>query len=930
MTSRSGASGQVIAAPTGGGAVQGIGEKFSPDLFTGTGNFTVPITLPPGRNGFQPQLNLVYSSGNGNGPFGLGWNLSIPGVSRKTSQGIPRYDDRDVFILSGAEDLVPVEPDGSARQYRPRTEGLFARIIHHHDPARGDDYWEVRGKDGLVSLYGTPGAAGKDPAVIADPDQRTKPFAWKLAETRDPFGNRIVYEYERDTGQQGPHHWDQLYLKHIRYVDYTDPEGQERFLVSVTLHYEELADHYANDVADTERIYPFSDYRAGFEIRTRKRCTAISVSTHGDQDHRVRTYHLTYLDQVADPKSLPLNGLSLLHQLRVEGHDDAAQPPSEELPPLEFDYTRFDRNRRKLRALTGDQLPVTSLANPDFELVDLFGQGRPDILEFGNTVRYWRNLGEGRFARPHTMATAPAGVRLADAGVQIIDADGDGRADLLVTREPLSGYYPMRFGGLWDERSFQRYRNAPSFNLEDPEVRLVDLTGDGVTDALRSGTRFECFFNDPQLGWQETRQVKRGDLAHFPNVNFSDPRVKWADMTGDGLQDIVLVHDRRVDYWPNLGYGRWGERVTLRNGPHFPHGYDPKRILIGDVDGDGVADLLYVDNGQVTLWINQSGNGFADPIVIRGTPAVTDLDSVRLVDLLGNGVAGVLWSAEAGVGWRRRHLFFLDFTGGIKPYLLHEMNNHMGAITRVEYAASTEFELDDQKHPNTRWKTPLPFPVQVVRRVEVIDELSQGKLTTEYRYHHGYWDGVEREFRGFGRVDHYDTEVFDRYHDAGLHGEDRRFAPVRQAQFSPPTLTKTWFHQGPIVDPGTGAWDETDFSPEFWAEDPQVSGPARGQAGADRRPAPAGREVGSPGRARRVPRAARHDHPHRTVRAGWLGPPGAALHRHRIAPRRARGSQSGSRAWRAAPLLPAPARPAHHPVGARRRADDPVQLHRRL
>jgi hypothetical protein len=35
--------------------------------------------------------------------------------------------------------------------------------------------------------------------------------------------------------------------------------------------------------------------------------------------------------------------------------------------------------------------------------------------------------------------------------------------------------------------------------------------------------------------------------------------------------------------------------------------------------------------------------------------------------------------------------------------------------------------------------------VQVVARVEVIDELSRRKLTTEYRYHHGYWDGAERE-----------------------------------------------------------------------------------------------------------------------------------------------------------------------------------------
>ena len=106
MSNKSGTS--VISTPSGGGAVSGLGETFSPDLFTGTGNFTVPIAIPPGRSGFQPGLNLVYSTGNGNGPFGLGWSLSTPGVSRKTSKGVPRYQDhaadrkdRDVFILSG-------------------------------------------------------------------------------------------------------------------------------------------------------------------------------------------------------------------------------------------------------------------------------------------------------------------------------------------------------------------------------------------------------------------------------------------------------------------------------------------------------------------------------------------------------------------------------------------------------------------------------------------------------------------------------------------------------------------------------------------------------------------------------------------------------------------------------------------------------------
>jgi hypothetical protein len=235
MGTASNGSGQVISVPKGGGALHGIGEKFSPDLFTGTGNFTVPIALPPGRNGFQPQLSLVYSTGNGNGPFGLGWSLS-PGVSRKTSKGIPRYDDaKDTFILSGAEDLVPIEKKEVATRYRPRTEGLFALIDHRRDAK--EDSWEVQSKDGLVSLYGTPRPKNAppdwdDPAVVRNPDPLKSHhiFAWKLTQTQDPFGNRIKYLYERDLApKDGPHIWDQRYLSAIRYVDYGDPAVPQTF-----------------------------------------------------------------------------------------------------------------------------------------------------------------------------------------------------------------------------------------------------------------------------------------------------------------------------------------------------------------------------------------------------------------------------------------------------------------------------------------------------------------------------------------------------------------------------------------------------------------------------------------------------------------------------------------------------------------------------
>jgi hypothetical protein len=116
MSNKSSASEQSISLPNRRGAHRGIGEAFSLDLHSETGNFTVPIAFHTGRNGFQPRLNLTHNTGNGNKPFGLGWGLNMHSVSQKTSEGAPRaigetelLAERDTFLLSSVEDLVSVE-----------------------------------------------------------------------------------------------------------------------------------------------------------------------------------------------------------------------------------------------------------------------------------------------------------------------------------------------------------------------------------------------------------------------------------------------------------------------------------------------------------------------------------------------------------------------------------------------------------------------------------------------------------------------------------------------------------------------------------------------------------------------------------------------------------------------------------------------------
>ena len=132
----------------------------------------------------------------------------------------------------------------------------------------------------------------------------------------------------------------------------------------------------------------------------------------------------------------------------------------------------------------------------------------------------------------------------------------------------------------------------------------------------------------------------------------------------------------------------------------------------------------------------------------------------------------------------------------------------MGAVTRVEYAPSTRFYLEDQQRPETRWRTTAAVPGAGRGPGRGHRRASQAaSSTTEYRYHHGYWDGAEREFRGFGRVDQRDTESSRIYHAAGLHAGTGPLSQFQRTPFSPPTETRTWFHQGPIGEE-FGEWEE--------------------------------------------------------------------------------------------------------------------------
>ncbi|RKG52236.1 hypothetical protein D7X30_34160 [Corallococcus sp. AB011P] len=827
-----------LSLPKGGGALRGIGEKYSTNLATGTATLAVPITTSPGRSGFNLHLELGYNSGAGNGPFGIGWHCSVSAITRKTDKGLPRYldaEESDVFVLSSAEDLVPIHSppipprDGChIQRYRPRVEGPFARIERWTNETTGDVHWRILTRDNVQSIYGR--SAGARIADPASPDARV--FSWLLEETRDDRGNVARYTYKPEDGagvdpaktseanrfERNPGEafrllpMAQRYLKRIQYgnraplaVNEPAPADPSAWLFEVVFDYGEH-DRAAPTPDDAQatpwslRPDPFSVHRAGFEVRTYRLCRRVLMfhrfAELGETPCLVRSTDFTY------DESPVLSYLTKVEQAGYTRNQMASSYTRAMLPPLELDYARLTKLHDTVQLVdraSCDGLPA-GVDGVTAQWVDLDGEGIPGVLQAYERGWYYKaNLGGGRLAPPALLRSLPSPAELRGGFQHLTDIQGDGQLDLVRYAPPLSGYFARTKEGSW--QPFTAFRAVPNIDWGDANIRTVDLDGDGHPDVLiTEHDAFVWYRSLAEKGFEPALRVsKPWDEEKGPAVVFADgtDSVHLADMSGDGLADLVRVRNGEICYWPNLGYGRFGPKVTMDRSPCFdsPNHFDPKRIRFADVDGSGTTDILYVGRDGVAIFLNQSGNGFSQPQVIDTLPVVDTFSSLTVTDLLGRGTACLVWSSS-GPGVVSHPLRYVDLTGGEKPHVLVSSKNNLGAETRITYAPSTRFYLAD-KAAGEPWVTRLPFPIHVVERVETFDRISRNHFVTRYAYHHGYYDGVEREFRGFGRVEQWDTEELRALTANGVFPAGDN---IDAASYVPPVLTKTWFHAGAFFE----------------------------------------------------------------------------------------------------------------------------------
>ncbi len=613
----------------GGNAVQ---ADVNPD-----GSFThvLPIKIPPGTNGMEPELSLKYSSNGINGMIGLGWTLEgLPTITRIDNgngihyQGNDTYDspDKRLVDISGNKTMYQ-GTEGSWNKYEPIYQGCSA-------PSGEPCAWVVHAVDGNKLYYGFTG----DSRIEAiDRDNAVR--VWALNKVEDVYGNSYEVQYMEDFSNGDFYPFRVTYTKgHTLSVFRT-----------VEFLYESRSD---NVLKFTENA----------KVEMDQRLKWIVISGGGQL---IRKYEFTYRSGT---------GVSQLETVQEYGSDGLST-----LPPVKFTWRGtqggFDSPTQWIipnRWQRGEHVYPTDAHNgchgsgghlctySDFR--DMNGDGLPD------RVMHWVNGTEGIWVamnngsgydeptqwmtysqwgyNPH--ATVSFGSTSGNVYNDIYDVTGDGLPDKTMhTVNGNSGFWvAVNTGsGFQDPVEWLEHNawQAGSLNLKTHKdgtftyKDMIDMNGDGLVDkvidgangqtgmwvALNNGSGFENpvkWLQYQQWGYEHHHKIR-----HFDGGNtYGDLQ----DMNGDGLPDKVMHYALgQHGFWVALNTGQgfafpkmwnahnaWGETWhdrVMHQGSGYTHS------TLKDMNGDSLPDrVTNRANGEYGLWVAiNTGSGFQDPVM---------------------------------------------------------------------------------------------------------------------------------------------------------------------------------------------------------------------------------------------------------------------------------------------------------------------------
>ncbi|MCA9514459.1 MAG: VCBS repeat-containing protein [Myxococcales bacterium] len=721
---QTGVSDDRVSLPDGPGSLEGIGDDVQINPNMGQMNYGINIVTPTGFPDLNPSLSLSYNSGAGGSIVGLGWSMAMPSIERLTLRGVPQYTLDDEFQADGAQ-LVYVG-GSEPRVYRARFEGSFVKYSWYgHGTDGKGGYWKAEMPDGHVAFYGAD-ADGNAAEAARVGDDALGVFRYAMVTMEDVYGHHIDYTWDDSYGAGTTSLPAKIAWGH-------DKSGSANY--EVRFSYEDRTDWLSNA-------------SGGFEEVTDARLDEIAVYAHGTA---IRRYDLKYDDYETS------GGFSRLSQVLLLAVDDTPFVGSST-----FKYSRA------LGAIcaddTCDKPYVTEMGTidavlntGDATLVDINGDALPDIIDSsqnGQPHRIFINTlhadGSQAFAAPYDSALGTqTGHDLSSVQVQVLDANGDGFADVM---NASTGDILFNTGaGDWSSKVNvwpQDDSGLPSSEASLAALRFMDFDNDHRIDLIGStGTgngNTTTIYRNMGDGFAVASGTE--DLE----TGFDGGATELNDFNGDGLLDAVKVGQSQVTYQLNLGWGRWSETRTAGN-----FSFTAQEAIdaeLEDMNGDGLADLVLVGSDQVQIWINRNGRDFdASPQVLTSASVVGGIPTkgtntvVLMADMNGNGTSDIVWITP-GEPVRSLELY------PVKPNLISEIDNGLGTQMTVVYGTSVHHMAVDAE-AGREWSYKIPFPNIVVDSITEKELLTGVSMTQTFNYHDGYYDGVEKSFRGYENVE---------------------------------------------------------------------------------------------------------------------------------------------------------------------------------
>ncbi|MER5731821.1 VCBS repeat-containing protein [Streptomyces sp. NPDC002138] len=235
---------------------------------------------------------------------------------------------------------------------------------------------------------------------------------------------------------------------------------------------------------------------------------------------------------------------------------------------------------------------------------DLTGDGKADLvaLESDGSITAADGTGNG-FTNYHKIASG-FGLHVSADRLNYVDADGDGKADLIGLET--NGTITLAKGTGSGFTDYHTISSGYGEYINNSRLKFGDVTGDGKADAL-------AVESDGSL----TLAVGTGNgFTNFHKVatGFGEyvtgSRLKLADVTGDGKADLIALENNGSLTLATSNGDGFSNYHTISSG--YGDFVSNDRLRFGDVTGDGKADILAVEtDGSLTLGTG-TGDGFKD------------------------------------------------------------------------------------------------------------------------------------------------------------------------------------------------------------------------------------------------------------------------------------------------------------------------------